>query len=67
MASKGYNPVKRPNPQVDPAPNGGAVLAQFDGGIRPDIGNDRNIRHSSAPRYGEDAFADDADQDGDWD
>ena len=59
MANKGYNPVSRPNPQVDPGRNPTGVQAQFDGGIRPDISNDRNVRYQDGPKYGEDAFSDD--------
>lgn len=50
-----YNPVSNPNPEVAPRKTG--VMAQFDGGIRPDIDTDEageNTRYQSSPTYGED-------------
>ena len=56
MTERGYNPVKRPNPDVASRKTG--VMAQFDGGIRPDVDTDEageNTRYADSPTYGEDA------------
>jgi len=55
MTEKGYNPVSRPNPSVASRKTG--VMAQFDGGIRPDVDMDEageNTRYADGPTYGED-------------
>lgn len=49
--SRGYNPVTRPNPQVDPAHRPTGVMSQFDGNIRPDIMGVRNVRWADDPGY----------------